>query len=149
MQVPMVYKEFSKARVLTMSFEEGCNVTDVAAILDMGLKVQDVARRLTEAFNKQIFEAGFGTVCFQHLLLPTFSCIIDVKTQCTSCNVGQCTAIRIRQMFWCGPCRDCRRGVGSEKGRSWSCSTTACTAASTHNLPESTAPFGGYAIVNF
>ena len=62
-QVPRVYDEFSKARVLTMSFEEGCNVTDVAAILGMGLKVQDVARRLTEAFNKQIFEAGFGIVC--------------------------------------------------------------------------------------
>lgn len=86
-QVPRVYGEFSKARVLTMSFEEGCNVTDVAAILGMGLKVQDVARRLTEAFNKQIFEAGFGIVCFQHLLLLNFSCIVDVKTQCTSCNI--------------------------------------------------------------
>ena len=145
-QVPRVYEEFSKARVLTMSFEEGCNVTDVAAILGMGLKVQDVARRLTEAFNKQIFEAGFGIVCFQHLPLLNFSCIVDVKTQCTSCNVGQFTAIRIRQMFWCGPRR---RGLGSGTGRSWFCSTTACTAASMPNLLASTAHFGGYACVNF
>ena len=53
MVVPRVYHELTTPRVLTMEFEEGCNITDVEAIAAMGLRTKDVARILSESFCRQ------------------------------------------------------------------------------------------------
>ena len=46
-------------QVLMMSFEEGCRITDVAALQAAQLPVPDVARLLAEVFSEQMFCTGF------------------------------------------------------------------------------------------
>lgn len=57
--VPGVIAEASATRVLTMTFEEGCYITNRARIEAMGLSPTDVARSVAEVFNEQIFQHGF------------------------------------------------------------------------------------------
>ena len=57
--VPQVHGELSSTRVLTMSFEEGVSVTDVAGIARLRLPPRAVARQLSECFCGMIFEGGF------------------------------------------------------------------------------------------
>jgi aarF domain-containing kinase len=57
--LPDVLPQLSSHRVLTMTFEEGCSVTDKSALLRMGLSPASVARLLSEAFCALVFEAGF------------------------------------------------------------------------------------------
>ncbi|XP_060245188.1 uncharacterized aarF domain-containing protein kinase 5 isoform X3 [Meriones unguiculatus] len=49
----------SSQRVLTADFCDGCKVNDVEAIKSRGLAVQDVAKKLIQAFAEQIFYTGF------------------------------------------------------------------------------------------
>ncbi|XP_075815782.1 putative aarF domain-containing protein kinase 5 [Microtus pennsylvanicus] len=57
--VPRVHWDKSSKRVLTADFCEGCKVNDMEAIKDQGLAVQDVAKKLIQAFAEQIFHTGF------------------------------------------------------------------------------------------
>ena len=57
--VPAVHAELSSTRVLTMGFEEGVSVTDVAGIAEMRLRPHAVARQLSECFCAMIFGGGF------------------------------------------------------------------------------------------
>lgn len=57
--VPRVHWDKSSKRVLTADFCEGCKVNDMKAIKEQGLAVQDVAKKLIQAFAEQIFYTGF------------------------------------------------------------------------------------------
>jgi aarF domain-containing kinase len=57
--VPQVLGGLSSTRVLTMSFEEGVRVDDVAALARMRLSTSAVSSLVRESFSRQIFEAGF------------------------------------------------------------------------------------------
>ncbi|XP_075861036.1 putative aarF domain-containing protein kinase 5 isoform X2 [Microcebus murinus] len=57
--VPRVHWDKSSKRVLTADFCDGCKVTDVEAIMNQGLAVQDVAKKLIQVFAEQIFYTGF------------------------------------------------------------------------------------------
>lgn len=58
-ELPTVVPRLSSGRVLTMSFEEGVRMTDVAALREMGVSTASVTRLLSECFCSQIFEGGF------------------------------------------------------------------------------------------
>jgi len=57
--VPRVHRAATATRVLTMSFEEGCYVTNVGRIRGMGVDPAWVSATLSRAFNDQIFRHGF------------------------------------------------------------------------------------------
>lgn len=57
--VPAVHAQLSTARVLTMSFEEGVSVTDLAGLTRLRLRPHAVARQLSECFCAMIFGGGF------------------------------------------------------------------------------------------
>lgn len=57
--VPRVYWAMTSKRVLTADFCEGSKVNDMEAIQSMGLAVQDIAKKLIQAFGEQIFYTGF------------------------------------------------------------------------------------------
>ncbi|KAL6081279.1 hypothetical protein STEG23_037560 [Scotinomys teguina] len=57
--VPRVHWDKSSKRVLTADFCDGCKVNDMEAIKRQGLAVQDVAKKLIQAFAEQIFYTGF------------------------------------------------------------------------------------------
>ncbi|XP_041528245.1 uncharacterized aarF domain-containing protein kinase 5 [Microtus oregoni] len=57
--VPRVHWDKSSKRVLTADFCEGCKVNDMEAIKEQGLALQDVAKKLIQAFAEQIFYTGF------------------------------------------------------------------------------------------
>ncbi|XP_051015777.1 uncharacterized aarF domain-containing protein kinase 5 isoform X2 [Acomys russatus] len=57
--VPRVYWERTSKRVLTADFCDGYKVNDMEAIKSQGLAVQDVAKKLIQAFAEQIFYTGF------------------------------------------------------------------------------------------
>lgn len=72
--VPRIVWEHSSPRVLTMSFEEGCYITNVQAIKEQGLQPADVAATFADVFSKQIFMHGFvhadphaGNVLVRHI----------------------------------------------------------------------------------
>ncbi|EOD28819.1 hypothetical protein EMIHUDRAFT_234481 [Emiliania huxleyi CCMP1516] len=73
---PAVVGALTSARVLTMTYEEGVSVTDVAGLRRLGLDPNEVSRLLCEAFNAMIFDGGFvhcdphpGNVLVQLVLL--------------------------------------------------------------------------------
>ncbi len=57
--VPKIYWEHTSARVLTMSFESGCYITNVPGIIAQGLAPADVATVYSDLFSKQVFKFGF------------------------------------------------------------------------------------------
>nr|XP_020026578.1 uncharacterized aarF domain-containing protein kinase 5 isoform X1 [Castor canadensis] len=57
--VPRVHWDKSSKRVLTADFCDGCKINDVEAIKSQGLAMQDVAKKLIQAFAEQIFYTGF------------------------------------------------------------------------------------------
>lgn len=57
--LPDVLPHLSSQRVLTMSFEAGCSVTDRDALARMGLAPEAVTRLLSETFCALIFDGGF------------------------------------------------------------------------------------------
>lgn len=56
---PIVYKEFTTARVLTMEFISGIKISDVALLELNGYDRKEIARRLSVSYIKQVFEYGF------------------------------------------------------------------------------------------
>ena len=57
--VPVIVPHLSSSRVLTMTFEEGCSVTDTAALHRMRLQPAAVSSLLSETFSSLIFDGGF------------------------------------------------------------------------------------------
>ena len=57
--VPRIHWAHTSARVLTMSFESGCYITNVAGIVAQGLLPADVATVYSDLFSKQVFKHGF------------------------------------------------------------------------------------------
>lgn len=58
--VPLVYKEYSTERVMTMEYiANACKVTDTKKLDEMGLSVRNVALSVMEVFASQIFQSGF------------------------------------------------------------------------------------------
>jgi len=57
--VPTIYWEHTTARVLTMSFEPGCYITNVQGIVAQGVRPADVAAVYSDLFSKQVFKHGF------------------------------------------------------------------------------------------
>ena len=57
--VPEVVGALSSSRVLTMTFEGGCRLTDHEGLARAGLSPTAVTRLLSEAFCAQIFHGGF------------------------------------------------------------------------------------------
>jgi predicted unusual protein kinase regulating ubiquinone biosynthesis (AarF/ABC1/UbiB family) len=57
--VPAVVHELSTTRLLVMAYEPGVRLTDVPALLQLGIDPKDLARRLVELFCDQILIHGF------------------------------------------------------------------------------------------
>ena len=57
--VPTVKDEFSSTKVLCMSFEEGCYVSNNTQIQRMGLNKAHIAHTISNVFWEQIFRHGF------------------------------------------------------------------------------------------
>jgi aarF domain-containing kinase len=57
--LPEIVPHLSSHRVLTMTFEDGCSVTDTAALRRMSLCPSAVANLLSETFCSLIFHGGF------------------------------------------------------------------------------------------
>ncbi len=57
--IPKVYHEFTKERVLTMSFEEGIPVSHVREMHDKGINLKKLSRIISESFIYMIYEKGF------------------------------------------------------------------------------------------
>jgi predicted unusual protein kinase regulating ubiquinone biosynthesis (AarF/ABC1/UbiB family) len=57
--VPPVVKELSTGRVLISEFAPGVRLTDVPALVAMGIDPKDLARRVSEIFTEMILTHGF------------------------------------------------------------------------------------------
>lgn len=57
--VPIVYKDLTTKRVLTMEWVDGVKINDVEAVEGMGFSVPRVLEMMVEAFSEQIFFSGF------------------------------------------------------------------------------------------
>eukprot|EP00468_Gymnochlora_sp_CCMP2014_P002340 CAMPEP_0167757500 /NCGR_PEP_ID=MMETSP0110_2-20121227/9960_1 /TAXON_ID=629695 /ORGANISM="Gymnochlora sp., Strain CCMP2014" /LENGTH=457 /DNA_ID=CAMNT_0007643697 /DNA_START=209 /DNA_END=1583 /DNA_ORIENTATION=+ len=57
--IPRIYRDLSTSRVLTMSFEEGCKISEADEIKRQGNNPREVARLLSSAFSHLIFSHGF------------------------------------------------------------------------------------------
>jgi ubiquinone biosynthesis protein len=56
---PRVYPNFTTSKVLTMEFVDGIKISDFARIEKAGLNRKVIAKRLADAYIRQIFEFGF------------------------------------------------------------------------------------------
>lgn len=57
--VPTVYREYTRERVLTMSFEEGIPVSHVREMHAQGIDLKKLSRIISETFIYMIYEKGF------------------------------------------------------------------------------------------
>lgn len=57
--VPKVYSEFTRERILVMSYEEGTPVTHVKKMQEQGINLRELSNLISEAFNHMIFREGF------------------------------------------------------------------------------------------
>lgn len=57
--VPHAVDSLSSNRILTMSFEEGCYLSDSKAIKEMGLRAVDISKLVSTTFCEQIYRHGF------------------------------------------------------------------------------------------
>ena len=56
---PKVYAEFTTAKVLTLEFMDGIKINDFKKIKQAGLNRKIIAKRLADAYMRQIFDHGF------------------------------------------------------------------------------------------
>ena len=56
---PIVYKTFTTGKVLTMEFISGIKISDIALLELNGYDRQEIAKRLSISYIKQVFEYGF------------------------------------------------------------------------------------------
>eukprot|EP00850_Spirogloea_muscicola_P006811 SM000033S12332 [mRNA] locus=s33:244821:247672:+ [translate_table: standard] len=59
LRMPMIYRDMSTKRVLTMEFMEGCRIDNVASLREQGLDLTQIADVLVEVFAEMIFCHGF------------------------------------------------------------------------------------------
>ena len=59
MAVPEVYWDYTKERVLVMSFEDGIPATSVKEMDAQGIDLKKCARLISGTFTQMIFEEGF------------------------------------------------------------------------------------------
>ena len=57
--IPKVYYSHCTDKVMTMSYMEGIPITNISKLKAANINLRDVARLLTEAYCKQIFQFGF------------------------------------------------------------------------------------------
>ncbi|CAI9727522.1 Hypothetical predicted protein [Octopus vulgaris] len=57
--VPVIDWSSTSKRVLTTEFIDGCKITDIEGIQEMGLSPKDINRKLINCFSDQIFRSGF------------------------------------------------------------------------------------------
>uniref|UniRef100_T1J4A6 ABC1 atypical kinase-like domain-containing protein n=1 Tax=Strigamia maritima TaxID=126957 RepID=T1J4A6_STRMM len=57
--VPKVFWEYTTKRVLTAEYIDGCKITDVECLQNLGLSLRDVNEKLIKTFAEQIFHTGF------------------------------------------------------------------------------------------
>ncbi|BFF97592.1 uncharacterized aarF domain-containing protein kinase 5 [Drosophila madeirensis] len=57
--VPKVYWPYTKTRVLTLEWMDGCKISDLEAIAERKLSVKDIDVKLFNTFAEQIFYTGF------------------------------------------------------------------------------------------
>ncbi|XP_014787605.1 uncharacterized aarF domain-containing protein kinase 5 [Octopus bimaculoides] len=57
--VPVIDWSSTSKRVLTTEFIDGCKITDIERIQEMGLFPKDINRKLINCFSDQIFRSGF------------------------------------------------------------------------------------------
>ncbi len=57
--MPKVYHEYTRERVLTMSFEEGIPVSHVREMHDLGINLKKLSSIISETFIYMIYEKGF------------------------------------------------------------------------------------------
>eukprot|EP00471_Norrisiella_sphaerica_P014418 CAMPEP_0184501704 /NCGR_PEP_ID=MMETSP0113_2-20130426/48372_1 /TAXON_ID=91329 /ORGANISM="Norrisiella sphaerica, Strain BC52" /LENGTH=633 /DNA_ID=CAMNT_0026890559 /DNA_START=119 /DNA_END=2021 /DNA_ORIENTATION=- len=57
--IPKIRRDLSTERLLTMSFEEGPNISDIKGIRSLGIESREVARTLSHVFAQLIFKHGF------------------------------------------------------------------------------------------
>ncbi len=55
---PTVVPQYTTRRVLTTEFMEGCKVSDLASLDDMGVDRKELARMVVETYCRQIFQDG-------------------------------------------------------------------------------------------
>lgn len=58
-QIPRVYWDLTTSRVLTMEFEEGAKVTDLAYLNEKKIDPMCLSSRLGELYSHMIFKHGF------------------------------------------------------------------------------------------
>jgi ubiquinone biosynthesis protein len=58
-KVPTVFRELTKARVLTMEFISGYDIMDSRALQRLGVSPEELSEHMTELIYEQIFEHGF------------------------------------------------------------------------------------------
>lgn len=57
--LPKIHESLSSSRVLTMTFEEGCYISDLDKIESMKLNSADISRIVSTVFCEQIYRHGF------------------------------------------------------------------------------------------
>lgn len=57
--VPKVHWDLTSTRILTAEYIDGCKVSDIHGIKNMGLSISDVDQKLVRCFSDQIFLTGF------------------------------------------------------------------------------------------
>lgn len=57
--IPYMYKHLSTSKVLVMEFIKGYSITDLNRLKEDGIEISEVAKKLTDVFNKLIFKYGF------------------------------------------------------------------------------------------
>jgi predicted unusual protein kinase regulating ubiquinone biosynthesis (AarF/ABC1/UbiB family) len=58
-KVPDIYSDYTRGRVLVMSFEEGIPVTHVRRMLEQKIDLKELANLISVSFNHMIFKEGF------------------------------------------------------------------------------------------
>lgn len=57
--VPKIYGEYTRDRVLVMSYENGTPVTHVKKMREQGIDLKELSNLISESFNHMIFREGF------------------------------------------------------------------------------------------
>jgi aarF domain-containing kinase len=58
-KVPDIYANYTRDRVLVMSYEQGIPVTHVKKMLAEGINLKELSNLISESFNHMIFKEGF------------------------------------------------------------------------------------------
>lgn len=57
--IPKIYWDYTRKKIITMSFEKGKSIVDTQHRLQNNIGVNEIAELMAKVFNRQIFEFGF------------------------------------------------------------------------------------------